>query len=136
MGFRAFRIGSVRSLVLVCVALIVVGGVIVYFCSEPFVNSMIALAGVLHVSPVVIAIVLGPFASEMPEKLTAYMIVIKNGANAELAVCNFLGSKVNHNSLLLAVMPFVAAFKNHDQVSGIMSPMFMIMSGLTVVVSA
>ena len=115
---------------------LVVGGAIVFLCSERFVDSMMALAGLMHVSPAVIAIVLGPFASEMPEKLTAYMIVMKNGAHAELAVCIFLGSKVNHNSLLLAVMPFVAHFKNHDAVTGIMSPMFMIMTGFTVVVSA
>lgn len=115
---------------------IIVGGVIIFFLSERFVDSMLEIAELLRIHPAVIAIILGPFASEMPEKLTAYMIVIKNGAHAELAICNFLGSKVNHNSLLLAVMPFVAHFKNHDRVSGIMSPMFMIMTGFTVVVSA
>ncbi|MCE5315718.1 MAG: hypothetical protein ABFD49_07835 [Armatimonadota bacterium] len=115
---------------------ILIGGAIVYLASEPFVDSMIGIAKAMHVSPVVIAIVLGPLASEMPEKLTAYMIVLKNGHNAELAVCNFLGSKVNHNSLLLAVMPFVAHFKGHDIVRNLMSPMFVTMTVLTVVVSA
>jgi cation:H+ antiporter len=117
-------------------AQLIAGGAIIFFCSERFVDSMVALANLMRVSPAVIAIVLGPLASEMPEKLTAYMLVIRNGAQAELAICNFLGSKVNHNSLLLAVMPFVAHFKNHDAVTGIMSPMFMIMTGFTVVVSA
>lgn len=112
-----------------------VGGVIIYFASEPFVDSMIHLAQAINVSPVVIAIVLGPLASEMPEKLTAYLVVLRNGHNAELSVANFLGSKVNHNSLLLAVMPFVAHFKGHDSVSGLMSINFIIMTCLTVVVS-
>jgi cation:H+ antiporter len=115
---------------------LVAGGAIVYFASEPFVDSMIHIATLFHVSPVVIAIVLGPIASEMPEKLTAYMIVLKNGHNAELSICNFIGSKVNHNSLLLAVMPFVAHFKGHNIVTNLMSPMFVMMTVLTVVVSA
>ncbi len=71
----------------------------------------------------------------MPEKLTAYMVVLRNGKNAEISVCNFLGSKVNHNSLLLAVMPFVAHFKGHDIVSGLMRPTFVVMTVLTVFVS-
>ncbi|MEN6356891.1 MAG: hypothetical protein ABFD83_07375 [Armatimonadota bacterium] len=112
------------------------GGTIVYLASEPFVDSMIHIATLFNVSPVVIAIVLGPIASEMPEKLTAYMIVLKNGHNAELSICNFIGSKVNHNSLLLAVMPFVAHFKGHDIVRNLMSPMFVMMTVLTIVVSA
>ncbi|OFX17792.1 MAG: hypothetical protein A2Z18_08430 [Armatimonadetes bacterium RBG_16_58_9] len=114
---------------------LVIGGVIVYFASEPFVDSMMDLAHTFRISPVVIAIVLGPLASEMPEKLTAYIVVLKNGRNAELSICNFLGSKVNHNSLLLAVMPFVAHFKGHDVVRNLMSPMFVLMTALTVVVS-
>ncbi len=112
-----------------------VGGVIVYFASEPFVSSMMQMAEFLHVNVVVVAIVLGPLASEMPEKLTAYLVVLRNGENAEISVCNFLGSKVNHNSLLLAVMPFVAHFKGHDIVRNLMSPMLVVMTALTVVVS-
>lgn len=117
------------------IAELAVGGVLIYLCSEPFVDSMIGLAKMVHISPVVIAIVLGPLASEMPEKLTAYMVVVKDGRNAELSICNFLGSKVNHNSLLLAVMPFVAHFKGHDAVSNLMTPMFVLMTVLTVAVS-
>lgn len=124
-----------RNTMLWAGAQIAMGGVIVYFLSEPFVDSMISLAELLRISPVVIAIVLGPIASEMPEKLTAYMVVLRNGANAELSVCNFLGSKVNHNSLLLAVMPFVSHFKGHDIVNGLMSVNFLVMTALTVVVS-
>lgn len=112
-----------------------VGGVLVFLCSEPFVDSMIGLADMVHVSPVVVAVVLGPLASEMPEKLTAYMVVMKDGRNAELSICNFLGSKVNHNSLLLAVMPFVAHAKGHAAVTDLMSPMFVVMTILTVMVS-
>lgn len=125
-----------KKQIIQAIAEIVVGGVIVFYCSEPFVDSMIKVAHGLNVPPVLIAVVLGPIASEMPEKLTAYMVVLKNGANAELAVCNFLGSKVNHNSLLLAVIPFVAAMHAHPVVTGLKSPMFLAMTLLTVFVGA
>lgn len=115
---------------------LVAGGAIVYVCSEPFVDSMIEFAKMIGISPVVIAIVIGPIASEMPEKLTAYMVVMRNGANAELSICNFLGSKVNHNSLLLALMPFVAYSKGKGEVTGLMSANFLIMTALTVLVTA
>lgn len=115
---------------------LIIGGIIVYVCSEPFVDSMRELAHLLHVTPWVIAVILGPIASEMPEKLTAYITVLRNGANAELAVCNFIGSKVNHNSLLLAVIPFVAWFNGDYNVHKLLTVTFLIMSGLTFAVSA
>jgi len=113
-----------------------IAGAIVFACSEPFVDSMIGIAAMFHVTPVVIAIILGPLASEMPEKLAAYITVLRDGRNAELSVCNFLGSKVNHNSLLLAVIPFVAYSKGEGPVAGLMSATFLVMTALTVAVSA
>lgn len=115
---------------------ILIGGAVIFFISEPFVDNMIHLAKALRVSPVVIAIILGPIASEMPEKMTAYITVWRNGGLAQLSICNFIGSKVNHNSLLLAVIPFVAFAKGQGEVTGLMSAMFLIMTILTVAVSA
>ena len=116
-------------------AQVIFGGVLIFFVSEPFVDAMIHLAKAINVSPVVIAIVLGPIASEMPEKMTAYITVWRNGSLAQLSICNFIGSKVNHNSLLLAVIPAVAFAKGDGKVIGLMSAMFIVMSGLTVLVS-
>lgn len=120
-----------------CTALaqILLGGAIIFVVSEPFVDAMIHLAKAVRVSPVVIAIVLGPIASEMPEKMTAYITVWRNGGLAQLSICNFIGSKVNHNSLLLAIIPFVAFVHGHGTVTGLMSNMFLAMSVLTVIVS-
>ena len=117
-------------------ALIVAGGAVIFLVSEPFVDAMIHLAKAMHVSPVVVAIILGPIASEMPEKMTAYITVWRNGGLAQLSICNFIGSKVNHNSLLLAVIPFVAFMHGHGKVTGLMSGMFLTMTVLTVIVSA
>ena len=111
------------------------GAVAVLVFSEPFVDTMIELAEVMGISAVAIALVLGPIASEMPEKITAYITVIRDGKLAEISVCNFIGSKVNHNSLLLAMLPLVAFSKGHPEVSGVLTVPFLLMTGLTVVAS-
>lgn len=119
----------------IALAQLLVGGAVILIVSEPFVDTMISLAKAFSVSPVVIAIVLGPIASEMPEKMTAYITVWRNGRLAQLSICNFIGSKVNHNSLLLAVIPFVGHAKEHGKIPGLMSPMFLVMTVMTVLVS-
>jgi len=122
------RTGLFKSL-----ALLFIGGVTIFFCSEPFVDSMLEVATVLGVSPMTIAIILGPLASEMPEKITAYITVIRDGGLAEISVCNFIGSKVNHNSLLLGTMPIIAILQGRSGVPGIISLPFITMTALTVV---
>jgi len=84
-----------------------IAGLAVVVLSDPFVDSMIGVAKLLNIPAPVIALVLGPIASEMPEKLTAYVTVLRDGRLAEISVCNFIGSAVNHNSLLMALLPFI-----------------------------
>ncbi|MBI2166736.1 MAG: sodium:calcium antiporter [Candidatus Omnitrophica bacterium] len=110
-----------------------VGGLMVFFLSEPFVDSMIEIAHEFGISPVTIAVVLGPLASEMPEKLTAFITVMRDAKLAEISICNFIGSKVNHNSLLLGTLPIIAAFQGQAGVGGILSPSFVLMTLLTVI---
>ena len=115
------------------VVLIVCGGIIVVV-SEPFVKGMVRLAEVLHVHPLAVAVILSPIASEMPEKLTAFLTVRRNGKLAELSICNFIGSKVNHNSLLLAVMPFTACLSGRECFfPHIVVPAFWMMTALTLI---
>ncbi|MBU0951660.1 MAG: hypothetical protein KKH91_02355 [Elusimicrobia bacterium] len=111
---------------------LLVGGIIIFLCSEPFVDSMIEFAHVVGISPVIIAILLGPIASEMPEKITAYITVLRNGELAEISISNFIGSKVNHNSLLLGTIGLVALYKGSGIVHGIITPSFIYMTILTV----
>lgn len=108
------------------------GGVMVFFLSEPFVDSMIEIAYLLRISPVTIAVILGPLASEMPEKLTAFITVVRDAKLAEISICNFIGSKVNHNSLLLGTLPIVAVLQGQGSVSGILTPSFILMTLLTI----
>lgn len=111
------------------------GAIIIFIVSEPFVDTMINLAKFFNVSPVTIAIILGPLASEMPEKITAYITVIRNGKLAEISVCNFLGSKVNHNSLLLGTIPIIAFLQGQGKVANIITYPFMVMTVLTMFAS-
>ncbi|UCC68202.1 MAG: sodium:calcium antiporter [Armatimonadota bacterium] len=122
-----------RQNLLKSILFLLIGGVVVFVASGPFVDSMIRVATVLRVSPVTIAIILGPLASEMPEKITAYITVVRDGKLAEISVCNFIGSKVNHNSLLLGTMPIIAVLQGGSSVPGIISLPFIIMTALTVV---
>lgn len=111
---------------------ILVGAVIVVVASEPFVDSMIEIAHGLGVHPIAVAIILSPIASEMPEKLTAFLTVRRNGALAEISVCNFIGSKINHNSLLIGMLPIVAFLKGDGFVGDVINIPFMMMTVLTV----
>jgi Ca2+/Na+ antiporter len=76
--------------------------------------------------------VIGPIASEMPEKIAAYITVGRNARLAEISVCNFIGSRVNHTTLLLATIPIVAAFQGRGNVEGVINPLFYIMVALTI----
>jgi cation:H+ antiporter len=113
---------------------LVVCGAVVIVVSEPFVDAMKDLAVAFNVPPLAVAVILSPIASEMPEKLTAFLTVHRDGKLAEISVCNFIGSKVNHNSLLLAMMPFVVwVYAGEGFFPGVMVPAFWMMTGLTII---
>ena len=113
------------------VLMMIAGGIVIFLAAERFVDSMLEIAHWIGVSPMAVAIILSPIASELPEKMTAYMTVMRDGKLAEISICNFMGSKVNHNSLLLALLPFVAAWKGHGHVDGIIGAPYIMMTVLT-----
>jgi cation:H+ antiporter len=110
---------------------LIIGGAVTVVVSERFVEAMISLALAIGVSPVAIAIIIGPLASELPEKLTAFLTVMRNAKLAEISVANFIGSKVNHNSVLLGTMPIIAYATGNGSVTGVISPQFTAMTLLT-----
>lgn len=115
---------------------LIVGGTIIFFASQPFVDAMIEIARILKISPMTIAIIIGPIATEIPEKLTAYITVIKNGSLAEISICNFIGTKVNHNSLLIGTLALIGVLKGDSPVTGILNIPFLLMTGLTLIATA
>ena len=114
------------------ILLLILGAAIVIIVSDPFVDSIIEIAHALSIAPIAIAIVLSPIASEMPEKLTAFLTVRRDGKLAEISVCNFIGSKINHNSLLIAMLPIISYLRGDGFVKNVLNIPFMVMTFLTI----
>ncbi|MFX0093305.1 MAG: sodium:calcium antiporter [Candidatus Hodarchaeota archaeon] len=92
------------------VFLLVLGGVLLLLVAEPFVHAIGALSLAIGISPLILSLVVSPLASEMPEKISAFVLTIKDLKGAEMAIANFIGSKVMNNSLLFGVMIIMASF--------------------------
>ncbi len=89
--------------------LFVGGGVILYVCVEPFLESMLGLAMMVGISEFVFIQWLSPFLSEFPEKLTAFNWARREG-KAGMALMNMVSSNVNQWTLLVAMMMFVFSY--------------------------
>src|SRR5262249_37869973 len=70
-------------------ALFAGGGAILYFCAEPFLHSMLALATLFGVSQFVFVQWVSPFLSEFPEKVSAFNWA-RQGTKAPMALTNMV----------------------------------------------
>ncbi len=111
---------------------LIIGAVLIITFTEPFVDSIIELSKELGVPAVALAILIAPIASEMPEKLTAFITVMRNGNLAEISISNFIGSKINHNSLLFGIIPLIG-FINGDLNINVLNIQFLFMTFITFV---
>jgi cation:H+ antiporter len=83
----------------------VVGAALLYVSGHPFVEALIELAEVFHVPPLLIALILSPLATELPEKITAYTMAHSGEReDVEISIYNFLGTKFNNNTLLFGMI--------------------------------
>ena len=83
---------------------LIVGGGIILVAAEPFVHVLVQLSVELNISALILALIISPLASEMPEKISAFVLTRRSMAGAEMAVANFVGSKVQGNTLLFGSM--------------------------------
>jgi cation:H+ antiporter len=83
---------------------LLIGAVGLFLAAEPLVKAFEGVSAELGISALVVATVLSPLASEMPEKISAFFLAKKSLKGAEVAVANFIGSKVQNNSLLFGLM--------------------------------
>ena len=82
-----------------------VGAVLLFVSGHPFVESLVELSAAFNVPPLLVALVLSPLATELPEKITAYTMARSGDRDAvEISIYNFLGSKVNNNTLLFGLV--------------------------------
>src|SRR3989338_5816705 len=74
--------------------LFAVGGLILWFCAHPFLDSMLALAVSLGISQFVFVQWVAPFLSEFPEKLSAFHWAMKV-TKAPMAPANFFSPSIH-----------------------------------------
>ncbi|MDH5403270.1 MAG: hypothetical protein OEZ01_05880 [Candidatus Heimdallarchaeota archaeon] len=81
-----------------------IGTIGIVVAAEPFVHSIIEISHETGVSAIILALIISPIASEMPEKISAFSLSFKSLKGAEIAVANFIGSKVQASTLLFGSM--------------------------------
>jgi len=101
---RRGRVGRVGGVV----AIFVGGGLILYLCVHPFVNSLQSLATLVGISGYFFIQWIAPFMSEFPEKVSAFGWAAQKG-KAKMGLMNFLSSNINQMTMLVAMIPIVYA---------------------------
>jgi cation:H+ antiporter len=91
---------------------LLVGGFCLFIAAEPLVLAFEHVSIEIGLSALVVATILSPLASEMPEKISAFFLAKKSMKGAEVAVANFIGSKVQNNSLLFGAMIIYAGWRD------------------------
>ncbi|MHA2366736.1 MAG: sodium:calcium antiporter [Candidatus Hodarchaeales archaeon] len=81
-----------------------IGAILLVIAAEPFVHVIVGVSDDLHISAAILALIISPIASELPEKISAFTLSTKSLKGAEIAVANFIGSKVQANTLLFGAM--------------------------------
>jgi len=90
-------------------AAIIIGALVIWFAAEVFTEGILEYARTFVVSGIILAGILMPIVSELPEKLTAYIAAARNEDLARLGVTNFISSRINNGTLLIASMFFTAS---------------------------
>ena len=82
------------------------GAVAIRFSAEPFVGSLLAIAGVLGISSFVAVQWLAPIVSEFPE-MASTVYFARTVDRAPMALMNMVSSNINQWTLLFAMLPIV-----------------------------
>jgi len=91
-----------------------IGAVLLFISGHPFVESLVKLSEAFNIPPLLIAMVLSPLATELPEKITAYTMARSGDRDAiEISIYNFLGSKINNNTLLFGLVCLLPALMGY-----------------------
>jgi cation:H+ antiporter len=117
--------------------LLLIGGILILIVAEPFVHSISVLSVEFGISALFLALVISPFASEMPEKISAYILTYKSMKGAEMAISNFVGSKVQNNTLLFGLMTLTSIIAFGEGISTnneVVSMLFMVLTTIVGVI--
>jgi cation:H+ antiporter len=98
-------------------ACFVAGGALIYFTAEPFLGSLVALAGAIGIPSFLVIQWLAPVISEFPEFASTFYFARKS-ENASVALMNITSSNINQWTLLFAMLPVVFSL-GRGSISGI-----------------
>jgi cation:H+ antiporter len=93
------------------IGLFVLGGGLLFVTAQPFLESMIAVAGTVGVSQFVLVQWVAPFLSEFPEKLSAFGWA-RRVTHAPMALMNLVSSNINQWTVLAAMIPLVYGYSH------------------------
>ena len=86
--------------------LFLLGGIMLWFITPTFLDSMLGLSVMLGITPFVFVQWVSPFLSEFPEKVTAFAWA-RTQNKAAMALINMVSSNVNQWTVLAAMIPMV-----------------------------
>jgi len=93
-------------------ALFAGGGFLLYVTAHRFLESMLAVAGLLGVSQFVLVQWVAPFLSEFPEKVSAFLWA-RRVTHAPMALMNMVSSNINQWTVLAAMIPLVYGYSHY-----------------------
>lgn len=106
---RAIASAPRRWRILLIAACFVLGGSLIYFTAEPFLGSLIAVAGVLAIPSFIVIQWFAPLVSEFPE-FASTLYFARQADQAPVAIVNIASSNINQWTLLIAMLPLVLSF--------------------------
>lgn len=95
------------------IGLFVAGGLGIYFCAHPFLESLKAIAVTAGISTFVFVQWVAPFVSEFPEKVTAFYWA-KTRRKAPMGLLNMVSSSINQWTLLIGMLPVIFSWSRGE----------------------
>jgi cation:H+ antiporter len=101
---RAITLAPRRWRILSISACFIAGGALIYLTAEPFLGSLIALAGAIALPSFIVIQWFAPVVSEFPELLSTFYFA-RQRENASIGLMNIASSNINQWTLLVALLP-------------------------------
>lgn len=114
---RAIVLAPRRRRMVFIAACFAAGGVLIYFTAEPFLGSLIAVAGAIGLPSFLVIQWLAPIISEFPELASTFYFA-RQEENASVGLMNIVSSNINQWTLLVAMLPLTLSLSRR-QISGI-----------------
>jgi cation:H+ antiporter len=90
-----------------------VGGVLLFVTAHPFLESMLAMAGIFGISEFFLVQWVAPFLSEFPEMVSTVNWA-RRASRAPMALMNLVSSNINQWTVLAAMIPLVFGYSHRQ----------------------